>query len=99
MRINLASLFVDDQDRALRFYTEVLGFQLKHDIPAGDFRWITVVSPENPDGVELVLEPSAHPAAPPFKAACTSARSARARSAPPTTVYCLGRRSRHREAT
>lgn len=67
MRINLASVFVDDQDRALTFYTEVLGFRVKHDIPMGEFRWLTVVSPENPDGVELVLEPGAHPAVPPFK--------------------------------
>lgn len=67
MRITLTSVLVDDQDRALRFYTEMLGFRLKHDVPVGDFRWITVVSPENPDGVELVLEPGAHPAVAPFK--------------------------------
>lgn len=67
MRITLTSVLVDDQDCALRFYTEVLGFRLKHDVPVGDFRWITVVSPENPDGVELVLEPGAHPAIAPFK--------------------------------
>jgi catechol 2,3-dioxygenase-like lactoylglutathione lyase family enzyme len=58
---------VDDQDRALRFYTDTLGFQLKHDIPMGEARWITVVSPDNPDGTELVLEPDGHPAAKPFK--------------------------------
>jgi catechol 2,3-dioxygenase-like lactoylglutathione lyase family enzyme len=69
MRINLASVFVDDQDKALRFYTEVLGFKQKTDVPAGEHRWITVVSPEDPDGTELFLEPDAHPAAKPFKEA------------------------------
>jgi catechol 2,3-dioxygenase-like lactoylglutathione lyase family enzyme len=69
MRINLASVLVDDQEKALRFYTEVLGFVKKTDIPMGEFRWLTVVSPEDVDGVELVLEPDAHPAARPFKSA------------------------------
>ncbi len=69
MRINLASILVDDQDKALRFYTEKLGFEPKHDIPMGGARWITVVSPEDPDGTELVLEPDGHPAVKPFKAA------------------------------
>lgn len=69
MRINLSSVFVDDQAKALRFYTEMLGFQAKHDIPLGEFRWITVVSPEDPHGTELVLEPDAHPAVKPFKTA------------------------------
>ena len=69
MRINLASVFVDDQEKALRFYTEVLGFVTKTDIPMGEHRWLTVVSPEDPDGVELVLEPSDHPAVGPFRAA------------------------------
>ncbi|WP_099023724.1 VOC family protein [Mycolicibacterium palauense] len=69
MKINLASVLVDDQDKALRFYTEILGFAPKHDVPMGQFRWITVVSPENPDGTELVLEPDEHPAAKPFKEA------------------------------
>lgn len=63
MRINVTNVFVDDQDRALAFYTGVLGFVKKTDVPAGDFRWLTVVSPEAPDGVELLLEPNAHPAA------------------------------------
>jgi len=67
MRINLASVLVDDQKKALRFYTEVLGFMEKTNIPVGEHRWITVVSPEDPDGVELVLEPDEHPAAKPFK--------------------------------
>lgn len=69
MRVTLSSVMVDDQEKALRFYTDVLGFKGKHDIPLGEHRWITVVSPEDPDGVELVLEPDAHPAAKPFKAA------------------------------
>jgi catechol 2,3-dioxygenase-like lactoylglutathione lyase family enzyme len=69
VRINLTSVLVDDQDKALRFYTEVLGFVKKTEVPLGEHRWLTVVSPEAPDGVELVLEPDEHPAAQPFKAA------------------------------
>jgi catechol 2,3-dioxygenase-like lactoylglutathione lyase family enzyme len=69
MRINLTSVLVDDQDKALRFYTEVLGFVKKTEIPMGEARWLTVVSPESPDGVELVLEPDGHPAVRPFKTA------------------------------
>jgi catechol 2,3-dioxygenase-like lactoylglutathione lyase family enzyme len=69
MKIVLASVLVDDQDKALRFYTDVLGFRKKTEVPMGDFRWLTVVSPEAPDGVELVLEPDQHPAAKPFKRA------------------------------
>jgi catechol 2,3-dioxygenase-like lactoylglutathione lyase family enzyme len=69
MRINMTSVLVDDQDKALRFYTQVLGFKQKNDIPMGEHRWITVVSPEDPDGTELVLEPDGHPAVKPFKAA------------------------------
>jgi catechol 2,3-dioxygenase-like lactoylglutathione lyase family enzyme len=69
MRIHLTSVLVDDQERALRFYTDVLGFVQKHDIPLGEARWLTVVSPDDPQGPELVLEPDAHPAAGPFKAA------------------------------
>ena len=61
MRIRLASIMVDDQDKALRFYTEVFGFVKKHDIPVGEFRWITVVSPDGPGDVELALEPNANP--------------------------------------
>ena len=67
MRINLASVLVDDQQKALRFYTEVLGFVKKTEIPLGEHSWLTVVSPDDPDGVELVLEPDEHPAARPFK--------------------------------
>ncbi len=69
MRINLTSVLVDDQEKALRFYTEVLGFQAKTDVPVGEYRWITVVSPEDPEGTQLLLEPDSHPAAKPFKAA------------------------------
>jgi catechol 2,3-dioxygenase-like lactoylglutathione lyase family enzyme len=69
MWINLTSVLVDDQDKALRFYTEVLGFVKKTEVPMGEHRWLTVVSPEDPAGVELVLEPDAHPAARPFKEA------------------------------
>jgi catechol 2,3-dioxygenase-like lactoylglutathione lyase family enzyme len=69
MRINLTSVPVDDQAKALRFYTEVLGFVKKTEVPLGEHRWLTVVSPEAPDGVELVLEPDGHPAARPFKEA------------------------------
>ncbi|MFL6184292.1 MAG: VOC family protein [Actinomycetes bacterium] len=69
MRINLASVLVDDQDKALRFYTEVLGFQEKVNVPLGEHRWLTVVSPENPEGTELLLEPDEHPAVRPFKKA------------------------------
>ena len=69
MRINLSSVLVDDQEKALRFYTETLGFQKKRDIPLGEHRWLTVVSPEDPDGTELVLEPDEHPAVEPFKSA------------------------------
>jgi catechol 2,3-dioxygenase-like lactoylglutathione lyase family enzyme len=67
MRITLTSVLVDDQAKALRFYTDVLGFAKKTDIPLGEHRWLTVVSPDSPDGPELVLEPDEHPAARPFK--------------------------------
>ena len=69
MKITVTSVLVDDQAKALAFYTEVLGFVKKTDLPVGDDRWLTVVSPEDPDGVELLLEPDAHPAAKPFKQA------------------------------
>ena len=69
MKINLTSVLVDDQAKALDFYTDVLGFVKKEDVPLGEHRWLTVVSPEDPDGPELLLEPDAHPAASPFKEA------------------------------
>ncbi len=58
MRITLTSVFVSDQDKALSFYTETLGFVKKHDLPVGEFKWLTVVSPDDPDGTELLLEPN-----------------------------------------
>ena len=67
MNITLTSVFVDDQEKALRFYTDVLGFVAKNDVPMGEHRWLTVVSPDQPDGVELVLEPDEHPAAQAYK--------------------------------
>src|SRR5690349_5164353 len=69
MKINITSVYVDDQDRALAFYTEILGFVKKVEVPVGEHRWLTVVSPDAPDGVELLLEPDAHPASKVFKAA------------------------------
>jgi catechol 2,3-dioxygenase-like lactoylglutathione lyase family enzyme len=69
MRIVVTSIPVDDQDKALRFYTDVLGFVKKTEVPLGEARWLTVVSPDDPDGVELVLEPDGHPAVGPFKRA------------------------------
>ncbi|MCZ4556539.1 VOC family protein [Rhodococcus maanshanensis] len=67
MRINLTSLFVDDQRAALAFYTDVLGFAKHHDIPLGDDSWLTVMSPESPDGPQLLLEPARHPAVKPYR--------------------------------
>jgi glyoxylase I family protein len=72
MRIKLTSIMVDDQDKALRFYTEVLGFQKKREFPVGQYKWLTVVSPEAPDEVELTLEPNANPAAKTFQQAMFS---------------------------
>ncbi len=68
-RITTASVFVDDQDRAVAFYTDVLGFLVKDDVPLGQYRWLTVVSPDDPDGTRLLLEPDDHPAAKAFAAA------------------------------
>lgn len=70
MRIHMTNVFVDDQQKALDFYTGILGFKKKHDIPVGgDDRWLTVVSAEGPDDVELLLEPSGHRAVGPYKQA------------------------------
>ena len=63
MKIIVTSIFVQDQEKALEFYTETLGFVKKHDVPVGEFRWIALVSPEDPDGTEVLLEPNNHPAA------------------------------------
>jgi predicted enzyme related to lactoylglutathione lyase len=69
LRIKLTSIMVDDQTKALRFYTDVLGFTKKNEIPVGEYRWLTVVSPEAPDDIELSLEPNANPAAKAFQEA------------------------------
>ncbi len=69
MKIKLNSVFVEDQDRALKFYTGVLGFIKKNEIPLGEFKWLTVVSPKEPDGTELVLEPNNNSAAKTFQSA------------------------------
>ncbi|NIL76250.1 VOC family protein [Rhodococcus sp. B10] len=69
MKIYISSLFVPDQDKALEFYTTTLGFVVKHEIPLGEHKWLTIVSAENPDGPEVSLEPDVHPALKPFKTA------------------------------
>jgi catechol 2,3-dioxygenase-like lactoylglutathione lyase family enzyme len=69
VRINVTSVLVDDQEKALSFYTDVLGFVKKTEVPVGDALWLTLVSPDDPDGTELLLEPDGHPAAGPFKRA------------------------------
>ena len=69
MKIYVTGVFVDDQDKAEKFYTEKLGFTVKHNIPVGEFRWLTLVSGEEPEGTELLLEPSNHPAVSPYKEA------------------------------
>ena len=72
MRIKLTSIMVDEQEKGLRFHTEVLGFKKKHDIPVGEYRWITVTSPDGPGDVELALEPNANPAGKAFQEAMFS---------------------------
>ena len=69
MQMKLTSVLVDDQDKALKFYTEVLGFVKKHDFPIGQFKWVTVSSPEGPDDIEMLLEPNDNPAAKAFQEA------------------------------
>jgi catechol 2,3-dioxygenase-like lactoylglutathione lyase family enzyme len=69
IRITVTSVLVDDQEKALRFYTDVLGFRPARDLPVGEFRWLTVASPAEPDGVQLLLEPNQHPAALAFQQA------------------------------
>ena len=71
MRITITSVFVNDQESALMFYTNVLGFQVKQNVPMGEHAWITVVSPTNPEGPELLLEPAGHPAVKPYRDALT----------------------------
>ena len=72
MKIYITSVFVDDQQKALEFYTETLGFVKKNDMPLGEYRWLTVVSKGDQNGTELLLEPSAHPAVPPYREALVS---------------------------
>ena len=74
MRIKLTSIVVDNQDKALQFYTATLGFRKKHEIPMGAYKWLTVVSPDGPDDIELSLEPHANPAARTFQEAMFSQR-------------------------
>ncbi len=69
MKIYVTSIFVADQEKAKRFYTEKMGFQVKHDIPMGSHRWLTLVSSEDIDGTELLLEPNTHPAVQPYTTA------------------------------
>jgi predicted enzyme related to lactoylglutathione lyase len=69
MKIKLSSVYMEDQDKALKFYTEVLGFVKNKEIPLGEFKWLTVVSPEEPEGTELVLEPNSNPATKAFQSA------------------------------
>jgi catechol 2,3-dioxygenase-like lactoylglutathione lyase family enzyme len=69
MRIHLTSVYVDDQRAARAFYTDVLGFSIRHDVPLGDDSWLTVVSPDAPEGPELLLEPAGHPAVKPYREA------------------------------
>ena len=85
MRINLTSVLVDDQDKALAFYTDVLGFVKKTDVPLGEHRWLTVVSPAEPDGVELVLEPDAAPRRRARSRRRSSRTASRSRASPSTT--------------
>jgi catechol 2,3-dioxygenase-like lactoylglutathione lyase family enzyme len=72
VKIRHTGIYVDDQETALRFYTEVLGFVKKFEVPLGEYRWLTLVSPQDPDGPELVLDPGAHPAVKPYKDALMS---------------------------
>jgi catechol 2,3-dioxygenase-like lactoylglutathione lyase family enzyme len=69
IRVKLMSIMVSDQDRARRFYTQMLGFRIKHDIPLGEAAWLTITAPDDPDGVEILLEPTGHPASVPFQQA------------------------------
>ncbi len=69
IRVGVTSVFVDDQSKALAFYTEVLGFHKKRDIPLGEARWLSVMSPADPDGVELLLEPNGNPIASTYQSA------------------------------
>jgi catechol 2,3-dioxygenase-like lactoylglutathione lyase family enzyme len=93
IRVKLTSIMVDDQDRARAFYTEKLGFRIKHDIPMGGASWLTLVARDDPDGVELLLEPTGHPAAKPFQQAL------RADGVPLTQLYTEDLRAEHARLT
>lgn len=73
MQIGLSSVMVDDQEKALKFYTEVLGFRAKQDIPMGEYRWLTVTNADGPDGIELLLEPMGFPPARVYQKALSEA--------------------------
>jgi len=92
MRIYIAHVFVDDQEKAHRFYTDVLGFQTKADVPIGADRWLTVVSPEDPGGPELLLEPDTHAAVRPYKEALVAdgipATSSRSTTSAQSSIAC-----------
>jgi predicted enzyme related to lactoylglutathione lyase len=77
MKIKWSTLYVNDQEKALRFYTDVLGFQKKADFSQGPYRWLTVVSPEDPDGVELILESTPIRRGKPTSRLCTASRCGR----------------------
>ena len=85
MKIVITSVLVDDQDKALAFYTDVLGFVKKTEFPVGEHRWLTVVSPEAPDGPELALEPDDHPTAGRVQARAASTTASRSRRSASTT--------------
>lgn len=93
IRVKLTSIMVNDQDRARRFYTETLGFSIKHDIPLGGASWLTVVAPDAVDGVELLLEPTGHPASVPFQQALYR------EGVPLTQLYTEDLRAEHRRLT
>ena len=93
MKIKLNSVFVQDQERALRFYSEVLGFIKKMDIPAGEFRWLTVVSSEEPEGAQLLLEPNDNPAAATYQKALFESGGG-GKAGPETRPWFIGQASR-----
>ena len=88
MRITLTGVFVSDQDKALKFYTEKLGFVKKHDVPVGEFKWLTVVSPDDPDGPELLLEPNENPVAQAYQEGLFE------QGHPSALLWCYGHRCR-----
>jgi catechol 2,3-dioxygenase-like lactoylglutathione lyase family enzyme len=90
IRVKLTSILVDDQDRARRFYTQILGFTVKHDIPLGAANWLTLVAPDAPDGVQLLLEPTAH------KASAEMQQALYRDGVPLTQLYCDDLREEHR---